>query len=482
MTATDRHGLSGLGGLGGLDAAGIAAAVRGGEISATAVVEATLARIAATDDGIHAFTEVTRGQALRRAGQIDASLQSSAAQRTRELPLLGVPFAVKNLIDIAGITTTAGARIERDTAPANADATVVKRLERAGAVLIGALNADEYGCGFTTENREFGTTRNPHDPACLAGGSSGGSAAALAAGQVPLTLGTDTNGSIRVPASLCGVYGLKPTFGRLPRTGIQPFVSSLDHVGPLARSVTDLALAYDVLQGPESPSGPHDPGCAQRAVEAAAPTLDRGIRDLKIGVLTGWFRRWADDDALTAVDLVAQALGARQAVEWPLAEAGRAVASLITRSEAASLHLEHLRRRVWDLEPATRDRLFAGALLPAPWVATARQVRRRFAEEAARVFRRHDVLLAPATPCAAPVVEPTAIELDGQRLPLRDSLGLLTSPLSCLGLPVCTVPVWGAHPRLPIGVQLVAAPWCEDRVLRVAAELERAGLCYAPVA
>jgi len=279
-----------------------------------------------------------------------------------------------------------------------------------------------------------------------------------------------------------GVYGLKPTFGRLPRTGVHPFVSSLDHVGPLARSVTDLALAYDALQGPESPSGPHDPGCAQRAVEPTATLIGGGTRDLRIGVLTGWFRRWADDDALAAVDLVAQALGARHAVELPLAEAGRAVASLITRSEAASLHLEHLRRRAWDLEPATRERLFAGALLPAPWIATARQVRRRFAEEAARAFRRHDVLLAPATPCAAPASEQTWIELDGQRLPLRENLGLLTSPLSCIGLPVCTVPVWGAHPRLPIGVQLVAAPWCEDRVLRVAGELERAGLCYAPIA
>jgi amidase/aspartyl-tRNA(Asn)/glutamyl-tRNA(Gln) amidotransferase subunit A len=239
------------------DASAMAAAVRGNAVSAVALVQASLDRVEATDRRVNAFTAVLRERALRRAAQVDASLASANGPRTRELPLLGVPFAVKNLFDIAGLATLAGSKIEREHTPPRDDAALVRRLESAGAVLVGALNMDEYAYGFTTENTHVGPCHNPHDLTRIAGGSSGGSGAAVAAGQVPLTLGSDTNGSIRVPASLCGVFGLKPTFGRLPRTGSFPFVSSLDHLGPFARSARDLALAYDAMQGPEG-RGTHD--------------------------------------------------------------------------------------------------------------------------------------------------------------------------------------------------------------------------------
>ena len=282
------------------DAAGMAAAVRAGTVSATALTEASLARIAATDGRVNAFTDLVRERALGRAAALDAGGAEMAA-----LPLLGVPFAVKNLFDVAGLRTLAGSKIERDSAPASADGVLVQRLEAAGAVLVGALNMDEYAYGFTTENSHEGPCRNPHDLSCVAGGSSGGSGAAVAAGQVPITLGSDTNGSIRVPSSLCGVFGLKPTFGRLPRTGSYPFISSLDHLGPFARSVRDLALAYDAMQGPER-LAPRDPGCAQRAVEPVANLLSRGVQGLRVGVLGGWFRQRAQPEALAAVDAVAQ--------------------------------------------------------------------------------------------------------------------------------------------------------------------------------
>jgi amidase/aspartyl-tRNA(Asn)/glutamyl-tRNA(Gln) amidotransferase subunit A len=464
------------------DASAMAEAVRRGEVSASALAEASLARIEATDGRVNAFTAVLRERALRRAAQVDASLASNAAERTRELPLLGVPFAVKNLFDIAGIATLAGSKIEREAAPANADALLVRRLERAGAVLVGALNMDEYAYGFTTENSHEGPTRNPHDLSCIAGGSSGGSGAAVAAGQVALTLGSDTNGSIRVPASLCGVFGLKPTFGRLPRSGSYPFVSSLDHLGPFARSARDLALAYDAMQGPEDPAGRRDPGCTQRAVEPVAPLLVRGTQGLRIGVLGGYFRANAGAEANAAVDRVADALAAHASVELPLVEAGRAAACLITNAEGAALHLDDLRRRAHDFEPLSRDRFLAGALLPAAWIARAQRVRRAYAEAVARVFGRFDVLLAPATPSAATPVGAERFEINGQSLPVRPNMGLLTQPISCIGLPVCSVPVWGAHARLPIGVQLIAAPWREDLALRVAAALEDAGVARAPVA
>jgi amidase/aspartyl-tRNA(Asn)/glutamyl-tRNA(Gln) amidotransferase subunit A len=470
------------------DACAMAEAVRGGSASASALVQASLARVDATDARVNAFTSLLGERALRRAAQVDASLASAHGARTRELPLLGVPFAVKNLFDIAGLPTLAGSKIEHQTAPARDDAALVRRLERAGAVLVGALNMDEYAYGFTTENSHVGPTRNPHDLSRIAGGSSGGSGAAVAAGQVPLTLGSDTNGSIRVPASLCGVFGLKPTFGRLPRTGSFPFVSSLDHLGPFARSVRDLACVYDAMQGPEAAGAPRDPGCAQRAAEPVSPSLGHGTRGLRVGVLGGYFRERAGAGALAAVDRVAEALGASVApgqLELPMVEAGRAAAFLITNAEGAALHLDDLRRRAHDFEPLSRDRFLAGALLPAAWVARAQRVRLLYAEAVARLFGRFDILLAPATPTAATPIGAESFEVNGHRLPVRPNMGLLTQPFSCIGLPVCAVPVWGADanlPNLPIGVQVIAAPWREDLVLRVAAALEAAGVAHAPVA
>ena len=461
------------------DAARMAQAVAAREVSATQLVQDCLARIAATDARVNAFTDLVQTRALQRAAQIDAGLVDGSQAA---LPLLGVPFAVKNLFDIAGLHTLAGSKIERDSAPATADGLLVQRMEAAGAILVGALNMDEYAYGFTTENSHEGACHNPHDLGRTAGGSSGGCAAAVAAGQVPLTLGSDTNGSIRVPSSLCGIFGLKPTFGRLPRTGSFPFVTSLDHLGPFARSVRDLALAYDAMQGPEV-KGPHvDAGCAQRATEFVVDELDLGIKGLRIGVLGGYFFDNALPEARAAVARVAQALGATDTVELPWVEAGRAAAFLITNSEGASLHLDNLRLRAGDFEPLSRDRFLAGALLPAAWVARAQRVRRRYAQAAAEVLGQYDLLLAPATPCAATPLGAERLDLNGRDLPLRPNMGVLTQPISCIGLPVCAVPVWGAHPALPIGVQLIAAPWREDLVLRAAAVLEAAGVCRAPLA
>jgi len=454
---------------------GMAAAVREGRATAAANVQLCLDRIAATDGRVNAFTSVLAERALKRAQAVDAS------PRRQRMKLAGVPFAVKNLFDVAGLPTLAGSKIEREAQPAARDALLVRRLEAEGAVLVGALNMDEYAYGFSTENTHYGATCNPHDLARISGGSSGGSAAAVAAGQVPLTLGSDTNGSIRVPASLCGTFGLKPTFGRLPRTGSYPFVASLDHLGPFARGAADLALAYDLMQGPD----PQDPACAQRDIEPVAPLLERGAAGLRVAVLDGWFREMALPEALAAVDAVAQALGTTRLVELPEVARARAAAFLVTCAEGGALHLDDLRRRAEDFDPMTRDRFLANALVPAAWLVQAQRVRHWFARRVAQVFETVDVLIAPATPCTAPVIGTEWLEINGQRLPARASMGLLTQPISCVGLPVATVPLWGmnpAAPHLPIGVQLIAAPWREDRCLRAAAALEATGLCSAPVA
>ena len=458
-----------------MNALAIAQQVRAGTMTAAAAVEQSLARITATEPKVNAFTAVLAERALKRAGQIDKHT------RRAELSLAGVPFAVKNLFDIAGLPTLAGSKIERDAAPASRDALLVRRMEAAGAILVGALNMDEYAYGFTTENTHYGPTRNPHDLTRISGGSSGGSGAAVAAGQVPITLGSDTNGSIRVPSSLCGVFGLKPTYGRLPRLGSYPFVASLDHLGPFARSVADLAFAYDAMQGP----APDDPACAQRPPEPTRELLGRRADGLRIAVLGGWFREMAMPEALSAVDAVAQALGTTRLVELHDVDRARAAAFLITNAESSTLHLADLKQRAQDFEPLSRDRFLAGALLPAAWVVQAQRVRHAFARQLARAFETVDVLLAPATPCVAPVIGTEWLEINGQRLPSRPSMGLLTQPISCIGLPVVTVPLWGcnpAAPHLPIGVQVIAAPWREDLALRVAAELEAQGLATAPVA
>ncbi len=442
-------------------------------MTASARVQACLDRIDATDATVNAFTAVLADRAIARARALDA--------RPLEGPLAGLPFAVKNLYDIAGIATLAGSIVERDAPAASADAFLVQRLEAAGAVLVGALNMDEYAYGFTTENTHYGPTRNPHDPTRIAGGSSGGSAAAVAAGQVPLALGSDTNGSIRVPASLCGVYGLKPTFGRLSRRGTYPFVASPDHLGPFARSVEALAHAYDALQGLD----PADPAQAARAVEPVSPLLSLGADGLRIGVLGGWFREMAQPPARAAVDAVARALSARHEVEWPEVARARAAAFIVTNAEGAALHLPDLRRRAADFEPLSRDRFLAGALLPAAWLQQAQRLRHWFASQVAERFEQVDVVLAPATPCTAPPIGTEWLEIGGRRLPARASLGLLTQPVSAIGLPSLSVPVWGMDPdapHLPIGVQVIAAPWREDLCVRVARALECAGLTHAPLA
>ncbi len=447
-----------------------AAAVRTGEIRAAEVTTAALERIRALDPGLAAFTDILAERALATADRIDTARARGVAVG----PLAGVPFAVKNLFDVAGLATRAGSKINRDRPPAAADATLVQRLEAAGAVLVGALNMGEYAYDFTGENVHDGACRNPHDPSRMTGGSSSGSAAAVAAGMVPLSLGSDTNGSIRVPAGLCGVFGLKPTYGRLSRGGSFPFCDSLDHVGPLARCTLDLALAYDVVQGADA----RDPACRPPAPAPAAGRLDAGVAGLRIGVLGGYFAQGLTDAVRAAVDRAATALGAAHEVEIDGVEAARAAAFLVTNVESARLHLDRLRRRGPDFDPLTRERLLAGALLPASWYVRAQEVRRWWTRQLAATFREVDLLIAPATPCQAPPIGQRTLVLDGREVLLRPSLGLYTQPISCAGLPVCTAPVAEAG-VLPIGVQLIAAPWREYRCLQAARTLEARGIAVA---
>jgi 1-carboxybiuret hydrolase len=447
----------------------LAAEVTACRLKVLDIVEVTLARIRARDPLLNSFTAVTERRARERARALDEARASGKPLG----PLAGVPFAVKNLFDIAELPTIAGSKINRENEPARRDAVLIERLEHAGAVLVGALNMGEYAYDFTGENIHDGPSRNPHDFKRMTGGSSGGSGGAVAGGLVPFALGSDTNGSIRVPSSCCGIFGLKPTYGRLSRARTFPFVASLDHVGPMARSVEDLALTYDALQGFD----PDDPACVNRTAQPVTPLLRRGAAGLRIAVAGGYFKpRGAE--ALQAIDRVAVALGVVRDIDIPQAERARSAAFLITASEGASLHLDRLRSRAKDYDPAVRDRLIAGTMAPASLVVKANKFRRWYREETLKLFADVDVILAPATPCAAPLIGQQTFMFGDQELPVRANLGIYTQPISFIGLPVVAVPI--PLSPLPIGVQIIAAPWREDIALRVAYTLEIDGIVAAP--
>jgi AtzE family amidohydrolase len=454
----------------GASASEIAQAVNAGTLSATTVVEETLGVIAARDPLLNAFTSVTDTRARKRAEMLD----SRRAQGQPLGPLAGVPFAVKNLFDVAGLPTLAGSKINRDLPPAGRDAPLIERLEAAGAILVGALNMGEYAYDFTGENVHYGPSRNPHDLKRMTGGSSGGSGSAVAGGLVPLALGSDTNGSIRVPSSLCGIFGLKPTYGRLPRNRTFPFVASLDHLGPFARGVRDLALAYDVMQGGD----PDDPVCVERGIEPASETLERGADGLRIAVAGGYFQKGLFPEAHVALDRVAAALHANDEIEIPQAALARSAAYLISTIEGASLHLERVRKRARDFDPAVRDRFIAAAMVPGTLAVKAQKFRRWYQAEVRKLFERVDAILAPATPCTAPEIGQQTFNLAGVDLPVRANLGLYTQPISFVGLPVVAVPI--PLDPLPIGIQIITAPWREDVALRVAYVLEKMGVAAAP--
>ena len=453
-----------------LSAADIAKAVAGGKLSALDATEAALARIKQHDGALNAFTDVTADRARAKARAIDADIAAGKDVG----PLAGVPFAVKNLFDVAGLPTRAGSKINRDRAPAERDATLIERMEAAGAVLVGALNMGEYAYDFTGENIHDGPSRNPHDTTRMSGGSSGGSGSAVGGALVPIALGSDTNGSIRVPSSFCGIFGLKPTYGRLSRARSFPFVASFDHLGPFARSVTDLALAYDAMQGPDA----DDAACTTRGLEPTSPLLANPVSDLRIAIAGGYFQKNVFPEAVEAVSRVAKALNATRVVEVPEAARARAAAYVISTTEGASLHLDRLRKRPSDFDPAVRDRLIAGAMVPAPLVDRAQKFRRWYRAQLAELFRSVDVLIAPATPCTAPKLGQVNFNLDGVELPVRANIGIHTQPISFIGLPVVAVPV--PLEPLPIGVQIIAAPWREDIALRVAYALEKMGVVAAP--
>jgi aspartyl-tRNA(Asn)/glutamyl-tRNA(Gln) amidotransferase subunit A len=294
--------------------------------------------------------------------------------------------------------------------------------------------------------------------------------------MVPLTLGSDTNGSIRVPASFCGIFGLRPTFGRASRAGTLPFVHDLDVLGPFAGSTADLAHACDAMCGPD----PRDPTCSARPWMPVVPALTQGIDGLRIAIADGYFAQPLAPEARAAIKRVAESLDVDARVTIPEAERARAAAFVLTASSAGSLYLADLRERPNDFEPLSRDRLLAGALVPAAWLHQGQRFRRWYHGAVLALFGFVDAIVAPSTPCSAFALGTETLTIDGVTLAARPDSGMFTQPISFAGVPVAAVPIEVDSP-LPIGIQVIAAPWREDVCIRIAAELERRGAARASI-
>jgi len=451
----------------------VAAGVRSGRFTARSVAEAMLGRIERLNPAVNAYVTMTADRALEEAAAVDRAVEAGRDPG----PLAGAPYSVKNLFDLEGVVTLAGSKINAENPPASADATSVARLRAAGAICLGATNMGEYAYDFVTVNAHYGPTRNPHAPTRSAGGSSGGSGASVAAGLCAFSLGTDTNGSIRVPASFCGVWGLKPTYGRLSRAGSFLFAGSLDTIGVLGRSVRDLAVAFDAMAGPDE----RDPVCWPGTAESMARVLDSGVSQLRIAKLGGYFARGGEPEVGTALTAVSEVLDVTREIELPQPAIARSAAYIITATEGGELHRERLATRAADFDPSSRDRFIAGALTPAAWYLQAQRFRAWWRQEVLRLFQDVDVLIAPATPMVAPLLDQEFFTFDGESLLLRPNIGIYTQPITLIGLPVVAAPVHSAG-HLPAAVQLIGRPHSEAQLLRVARELEVRAVCRAPIA
>ncbi|WP_323118614.1 amidase family protein [Burkholderia alba] len=436
------------------NALALAAGVRAARIGAAALVQAVLDDIAARDGAINACARTFEERALRDARHIDRLVRDGRDPG----PLAGVPFLVKWNFDVAGYATVAGSPARAALPAAVADAAMVARLCAAGAVPVGATYMDELACGATGVNPHYGAVRLPADPARMTGGSSSGSAAAVAAGYVPLALGSDTNGSIRAPAALCGVWGFRPGDGGLSRAGCLPYADSLDTVGGFANGIEDLAVLYDVMRGV-------DPLRSRLVGDSTAP--------LRIAVLTGDFERHADADARRAVRRAAACLRAGGSVPIDGTDVARDAAIVISNVELASAHHALLDAPASLVSERLRARIAAGLATSDTAYGAAIACRAAWCIHFEALFTHYDVLIAAATPYAAPRFTDATVDVNGVALEPAKTLGMLTQPVSFAGLPVVSAPCF-LPGELPVGVQLIGAPGNEAVCFAAARQLAAA--------
>ena len=429
-------------------------------------VGAALERAETSQADLNAFTLIDREGALRRAATIDELVRGGADPG----PLAGVPVAIKDLVDQAGLPNTRGAAFEAPVP--DRSATIVERIERAGAVIVGRAGLHEFAYGFTSENEHFGPVRNPWDPALSPGGSSGGSGAAVASGVVPLAIGTDTGGSVRVPAALCGIVGLKVTHGRVPLTGVYPLAAALDTVGPMARTVADAAALYLAVAGDD----PADPWSAPRSV--SAPERDAALAELSVGVPVEWAYQMSTSDVERSFQAVIEALRTAGAHVEEFSDPRLTENEAADRAagvEAAAVH-----RARWLAEPErygslVATRLRAAMEVPAADLVAATEWAAATRHSLERRFTQFDVMITPTVGGTVKRIGDEDMDIDGTAVFHRRVLAAFTAPLNRIGVPALALPL-PSDSKPPVSIQLIGPAWGEARLLEIGSALESAGI------
>jgi aspartyl-tRNA(Asn)/glutamyl-tRNA(Gln) amidotransferase subunit A len=448
----------------------LARLIAGREVSPVEVVQAHLDRIAALDGALGYYLTLMADSALEAAKRAEAAVMGGEALG----PLHGVPVGLKDLYATRGVKTTAGSRILAEWVPSE-DATVVSRLTGAGAIVLGKLNMHEFAYGPEGLNPHYGTPRNPWDAAAhrICGGSSSGSGGAVAAGLCPGALGSDTGGSVRIPSALCGITGIKPTYGRVSRAGVLPLAWSLDHVGPMCRTASDCALMLGAMAGYD----PRDPTTSVLPVPDYGAALTGSVKGLRIGVLRASFLDSTGSEVRAAVEEAAGVLASQGAttadVNLETIPLAAAAAFAVIAAESYAYHEPWLRQRGAEYGHDVRQRLLVGAFVSGADYLKGQRVRGLVRDEVDRALGRLDVLLSATTPMPAPLVEEDRVEIDGERHPVRPSLIRYTRPFNLTGHPAASVPCGLTAAGLPVGLQIVGRPFDEATVLRVADAFQR---------
>jgi aspartyl-tRNA(Asn)/glutamyl-tRNA(Gln) amidotransferase subunit A len=454
----------------GLEIVEVAPLLRDRRVSPVELTEAYLDRITRLDSRLNTYIRVMPEQARAAAREAELEIGRGAWRG----PLHGVPIGIKDLFDVAGVPTTMGSKILRDNVP-SLDATVVERLRTAGAVILGKHNLHEFAFGITSENPHYGAVRNPWDLDRVPGGSSGGTAAAVAAGLCAAGLGSDTGASIRAPASFCGIVGLKPTYGRVSKAGALPLAWSLDHPGPLARSVADCALVLQAIAGSDS----RDLSSSSEPVPDFSADLDRGVGGLRLGIPREYFfdivepevKRLFDQAIATLEGLGAQVVE----VSLPHVEHAQVAGNVIMSSEAAAWHAKWLRERPGDYGADVLQRIRGGLLVRATEYLHSQQMRALIQEDFLKAFEQVQVVLSPTVPLVAPPIGHTLEPGGPLNVVPRAIANRTTVPCNLTGMPAISVPCgFSQTDRLPVGLQIMAPAFAEPRVLRVAAAYESA--------
>jgi len=442
--------------------------IRRRALSPVELTQAYLARIEKRQAEDRAYITVLAEQATAAA---KAAAEEIAHGRLRG-PLHGIPIALKDLVYTSGVRTTCGSRVLKEWVP-KTDGTVARRLAEAGAILLGKLNLHEFAYGPTGINPHYGTARNPWGADRMPGGSSSGSGVAVAAGLCAGALGTDTGGSVRIPASLCGIVGLKATYGRVSRAGVFALAWSLDHIGPMTRTVEDAALLLQVLAGPD----PQDPTAAAVSVPDYQAALSQGLHGLRVGILRDVFFERLDPDVRSGVEAAAQALQGEGAtvstVQLPAIRHAAAATFAIISAESMAYHERLLRSRAGDYGADVRARLLTGQFVLATQYLKAQRVRRVMQAAVDEALAQVDALLLPSTPLPAPRLTDEHVTLDGTTDHVRSWLTRCTRPFNLTGHPTLSVPCGLSRSGLPISLQLVGRMFDEGTLLRIGHAYER---------